>query len=273
VIHRVSSLFRGHPSLIKGFQTFLPPGYQLECSEQGQDAELTIITPTGAVIKHALPMSNDISLEQRIADPIGPAPIVPSAAPAASRPAPVPAIVAPAPTAAPAPVAQAPAPPKEATKDMKLGPMPTQPQPANLVATPGAASILGIQNPQRPIIEFNHAINYVNKIKQRFSGDPQTYKVFLEILQTYQKEQRPIQDVRHAFRPSSKLIVHVRSTPKLPSSSPRRPTSWTNSSNSFPIRPRSRARATSSAPSGPPRPRHMCSLHGRRQRRRRPSQA
>lgn len=47
----------------------------------------------------------------------------------------------------------------------------------------------------RPPVEFNHAINYVNKIKQRFSADPDTYKQFLEILQTYQKEQRPIHEV------------------------------------------------------------------------------
>ena len=43
--------------------------------------------------------------------------------------------------------------------------------------------------------EFNHAINFVNKIKHRFTSRPDTYKSFLEILQTYQKEQRPIQDV------------------------------------------------------------------------------
>lgn len=49
---------------------------------------------------------------------------------------------------------------------------------------------------KRPPVEFNHAINYVNKIKQRFSNEPDTYKQFLEILQTYQKEQKPIHDVR-----------------------------------------------------------------------------
>jgi paired amphipathic helix protein Sin3a len=48
---------------------------------------------------------------------------------------------------------------------------------------------------KRPPVEFNHAINYVNKIKQRFSNEPDTYKQFLEILQTYQKEQKPIHDV------------------------------------------------------------------------------
>lgn len=48
---------------------------------------------------------------------------------------------------------------------------------------------------QRAPAEFNHAINFVNKIKNRFTSRPDTYKSFLEILQTYQKEQRPIQDV------------------------------------------------------------------------------
>ena len=48
---------------------------------------------------------------------------------------------------------------------------------------------------QRGPVEFNHAINYVNKIKNRFSAEPETYKNFLEILQTYQKEQKPIQEV------------------------------------------------------------------------------
>ncbi|KAM0754488.1 hypothetical protein T439DRAFT_296832 [Meredithblackwellia eburnea MCA 4105] len=49
--------------------------------------------------------------------------------------------------------------------------------------------------PTPVMMEFNHAINYVNKIKNRFTKDPETYKTFLEILQTYQKETRPIQEV------------------------------------------------------------------------------
>jgi paired amphipathic helix protein Sin3a len=47
----------------------------------------------------------------------------------------------------------------------------------------------------RPPAEFNHAINFVNKIKTRFHTRPNTYKAFLEILQTYQKEQKSIQEV------------------------------------------------------------------------------
>ena len=43
-------------------------------------------------------------------------------------------------------------------------------------------------------VEFNHAINYVNKIKNRFQGQPDKYKRFLEILHTYQKEQRNLKE-------------------------------------------------------------------------------
>lgn len=46
-----------------------------------------------------------------------------------------------------------------------------------------------------PMIEFNQAVNYVNKIKRRFASDPDTYKQFLEILQAYQKKQHPITKV------------------------------------------------------------------------------
>lgn len=43
-------------------------------------------------------------------------------------------------------------------------------------------------------VEFNHAINYVNKIKNRFAGQPEVYKQFLEILHTYQKDQKAIKE-------------------------------------------------------------------------------
>ncbi|CAH8504210.1 unnamed protein product [Heterobilharzia americana] len=40
------------------------------------------------------------------------------------------------------------------------------------------------------IQSFHHALQYVNKIKNRFQGIPDVYKRFLDILQWYQKEQR-----------------------------------------------------------------------------------
>lgn len=46
---------------------------------------------------------------------------------------------------------------------------------------------------QQPV-EFNHAITYVNKIKNRFHDQPDKYKRFLEILHRYQKEQKLSKD-------------------------------------------------------------------------------
>ena len=52
------------------------------------------------------------------------------------------------------------------------------------------------QNGAPPVpVEFDHAINYVTTIKRTFANDPDTYKKFLEILHTYQKEQRGIKEV------------------------------------------------------------------------------
>ncbi|KAK3044760.1 hypothetical protein LTS18_000434, partial [Coniosporium uncinatum] len=56
-----------------------------------------------------------------------------------------------------------------------------------------AAAVAGME--KRGPVEFNHAISYVNKIKNRFATQPDIYKQFLEILQTYQRESKPIGDV------------------------------------------------------------------------------
>ncbi|EIN13854.1 hypothetical protein PUNSTDRAFT_110022 [Punctularia strigosozonata HHB-11173 SS5] len=64
----------------------------------------------------------------------------------------------------------------------------------NAGAKGGAAGSGGAQEKASSQGEFNHAISYLNKIKTRFSDDPNTYKQFLEILQTYQKEQKHLQD-------------------------------------------------------------------------------
>ena len=49
--------------------------------------------------------------------------------------------------------------------------------------------------PQQSQVEFGHAINYVNKIKSRFLNQPEIYKSFLEILHTYQKQQKNLKEV------------------------------------------------------------------------------
>ncbi|KAH9244499.1 hypothetical protein BASA81_018099 [Batrachochytrium salamandrivorans] len=40
---------------------------------------------------------------------------------------------------------------------------------------------------QQALPQFDHAIHYVTRIKKRFMHDPDTYKLFLDILHTYQK--------------------------------------------------------------------------------------
>ncbi|XP_064551737.1 uncharacterized protein Sin3A isoform X2 [Drosophila montana] len=47
---------------------------------------------------------------------------------------------------------------------------------------------------QNQPVEFNHAITYVNKIKNRFQSQPAKYKKFLEILHAYQKEQKVMKE-------------------------------------------------------------------------------
>jgi hypothetical protein len=49
-------------------------------------------------------------------------------------------------------------------------------------------------------IEFDQAINYVTKIKLRFAKQPETYKHFLDILHRYQKEHRTIKEVYEQAR-------------------------------------------------------------------------
>ncbi|KAH8116164.1 hypothetical protein DFH11DRAFT_1832383 [Phellopilus nigrolimitatus] len=52
VIQRVSSLFSGYPSLIEGFNTFLPAGYRIECTVDAHDTNIiTVTTPDGTIIQ------------------------------------------------------------------------------------------------------------------------------------------------------------------------------------------------------------------------------
>ncbi|THH08411.1 hypothetical protein EW145_g2724 [Phellinidium pouzarii] len=52
VIQRVSSLFSGYPSLIEGFNTFLPAGYRIECTVDAHDINIiTVTTPDGTTVQ------------------------------------------------------------------------------------------------------------------------------------------------------------------------------------------------------------------------------
>ncbi|CAL8109151.1 unnamed protein product [Calicophoron daubneyi] len=55
--------------------------------------------------------------------------------------------------------------------------------------SPHPASHIYQQQQQQQTQSFNHALLYVNKIKNRFQGIPDVYRRFLDVLQWYQKEQ------------------------------------------------------------------------------------
>ncbi|SPQ18333.1 7f40f6cf-cb5a-48eb-956d-18c86878a74f [Thermothielavioides terrestris] len=154
VISRVSELFAGHPNLIQGFNTFLPP-------DIASKATFSVPAQNG---QPGFPGSNQGAPFD------GTSPIQQRSVPAAQNGT---------------PMNHAPAPRTALTPTPAGGPPNTN---------SGAASQQAILEKRGPV-EFNHAISYVNKIKNRFQDKPEIYKQFLEILQTYQREQKPIQDV------------------------------------------------------------------------------
>ena len=61
---------------------------------------------------------------------------------------------------------------------------------------PGAPGGGPQQQQQQPgQMQQAHAIHYVTKIRNRFASEPDTYRSFLKILHTYQKEQKGIKEV------------------------------------------------------------------------------
>jgi paired amphipathic helix protein Sin3a len=66
VINRVSELFAGHPNLIQGFNTFLPPGYRIECGAGNDPNTIRVTTPMGTTVQsitgagRALPDSSQV---------------------------------------------------------------------------------------------------------------------------------------------------------------------------------------------------------------------
>lgn len=55
VINRVSGLFAGHPNLIQGFNTFLPPGYRIECGSGDNPNTIRVTTPMGTTVQSITP--------------------------------------------------------------------------------------------------------------------------------------------------------------------------------------------------------------------------
>ncbi|XP_053277109.1 paired amphipathic helix protein Sin3a isoform X2 [Pleuronectes platessa] len=206
VINRVSQLFKGHPDLIMGFNTFLPPGYKIEI----QTNDLVNVTTPGQ-IHYITP--HGISVQSM---PIGPAPSqpvshhqhqnLPQAGPQTATTTtttttpPVPAQPTPNKTSKPI---QSPAHTPTSQPNPSIPSYASPRSPTVQPHTPVSSTPSGgppLQNNQP--VEFNHAINYVNKIKNRFQGQPDIYKSFLEILHTYQKEQRNAKEAGGNYTPT-----------------------------------------------------------------------
>ncbi|KAL9598928.1 MAG: hypothetical protein Q9219_004194 [cf. Caloplaca sp. 3 TL-2023] len=253
VIDRVSTLFAGHPELIQGFNTFLPPGYRIECGTRDDPNTIRVTTPMGTTV------SQMPSVHNRLNGVINGGPMIEDLAPAPRQNAYVdgypirtelqgplqeqldgqPEIHHPPHNRLEVPsyLTTSQHPGQSSTSYDRdeldaggLGHQQDQRGVSNLshavsaVATNGTSSrhALAPVSPtggssgsinqatlltippgpsvtpgldKRGPIEFNHAIGYVNKIKTRFSYQPDVYKQFLEILQTYQRDLKPIQDV------------------------------------------------------------------------------
>jgi paired amphipathic helix protein Sin3a len=155
VIQRVANLFHGHPALIQGFNTFLPVGYRIEVGSDAQSSEvITVTTPSGTML-------------QSTSSPVIPPP-----------PPPLP-------------------PPYLAPLPQEPGQLSSDHPPMS--APPPSTSVLGLSNTPKLAggsIDISTlddherqglgpAMDYVQRIKTRFSNDPDTYKQFLEILSSH----------------------------------------------------------------------------------------
>ncbi|CDK26082.1 unnamed protein product [Kuraishia capsulata CBS 1993] len=176
VIDRVSTLFRGHPNLIQGFNTFLPPGYRIECSLDPSDPNpIRVTTPMGTTTRHDSGALDGLSYEQKWGS-----------------------------------LAQQSQSQQQQQQQQQQAPPPSQLDyrqyaEAQQHQQPPMHHVNGnlqqhASEEMQPVgdsspVEFNHAITYVNKIKTRFSNEPDIYKNFLENLQMYQKGLKPINEV------------------------------------------------------------------------------
>lgn len=173
VIQRVSNLFKGYPDLIVGFNTFLPPGYKIEVqkNEQGYAFQVSVSmpSPTGSMPTESqshkmimrgsgvinmgstvpistLPQSIPLSLTQHAPPPPPPQPVVP--------PQPTPSTLT------------------TAVHHSSNFTNASTPTAYNNALTLTAAQVAVSQSlpghtdtSQNQPVQFNHAINYVNKIK------------------------------------------------------------------------------------------------------------
>ena len=105
-------------------------------------------------------------------------------------------------TATPAATAAKPVTPANAAATPATATATATPAKPATAATPGGPAAAGGPQPanaalvNKPTVEFNHAVNYVAKIKHRFRDQPAIYSEFLDILHDYQAK-RTIEEVYH----------------------------------------------------------------------------
>jgi hypothetical protein len=168
VIKRVSQLFSGHRSLILGFNTFLPPGYKIELRDDPRAGSVTGFSAPGSSFS-TIPTPSTVFGKKYI-------PVQGGERHAHSH--------SPVVTSVPHVMKKQPA---KTGRDQ--GGSAVVALSGNFGTPAAQASAAG-----KPI-EFDQAVIYVNKIKSRFQHDEEVYKTFLDILQTYQKEQKSIKEV------------------------------------------------------------------------------
>jgi len=143
-------LFHGHPSLIQGFNTFLPVGYRIEVGSDAQSSEvITVTTPSGTMLQSTNSPGIPLSL--------------PTPAPSQQEPNLLSSDQPPVPS------------PLPSTSALGLSNTPKLPTSSIDVSTLDDHERQGL----------GPAMDYVQRIKTRFINDPDTYKQFLEILASH----------------------------------------------------------------------------------------
>lgn len=167
VIHQVSTLFKGYPHLILGFNSFLPPGYKIRLqnfepvnftahSQKVQQPMKSDTTET-ATVTAPLPKEHSTIMSSTSDQNVTHGNMILSTATSASI-----------------------HPISESTQSQQL----VQESQSN--KQPEPVSNRTVKDP----VGFKHAINYVNKVKSRFQNQPDVYREFLEVLHAYQKQQK-----------------------------------------------------------------------------------
>jgi paired amphipathic helix protein Sin3a len=208
VIRRVSQLFRGYNSLILGFNTFLPEGFKISLADlkrqELEDLKEEEEAERRRQLLSALPEHAPARGSPQ-AGPVGPGSQSAQGANGGQWTRKTGPLDAETRKSLPKPAG---------AQSHRTSQQSKQPYSGTKAAKPAAASGTPSTHPpqasQHQAVEFDHAISYVTKIKRRFANDASTYHSFLEILHTYQKEQRGIKEVleqvAHLFQDHPDLL-------------------------------------------------------------------